>query len=310
MRVFLEHPTIDLASTTRLRQVAKKGQAVLSSDGKSLLCGALSQNVTAELQENVANLEEEYNLFENTSYDLYAAVAQLKDDVGACKTSQSNLIRSSSIPFCNATKVGHFYLNNVTNELTVCNGNNWYSMTRGCPYNNYEGYCGYSVLSHRCQLIWKHSYLEVGSATNDMRTFSSFDRPCTDLSVGWCNIADKDAVPGQVQVTAAYHEGQLVYAYRGDRNNELGKTWRGAILNNPIKIVDLCTGNNGTPPEPTSDTYQGLTFDKHNPEVHTGNCDTDRYPNGNDCRWENCLLPSSISSQSSHVQMTVAMYLC
>ena len=165
-------------------------------------------------------------------------------------------------------------------------------------------------MSHRCQLIWKHSYLEVGSATNDMRTFSSFDRPCTDLSVGWCNIADKDAVPGQVQVTAAYHEGQLVYAYRGDRNNELGKTWRGAILNNPIKIVDLCTGNNGTPPEPTSDTYQGLTFDKHNPEVHTGNCDTDRYPNGNDCRWENCLLPSSISSQSSHVQMTVAMYLC
>ncbi|XP_062512078.1 uncharacterized protein LOC134187908 isoform X2 [Corticium candelabrum] len=273
------------------------------------------KNVTAELRFNVASLEEENDVLENTSDGLTVAVAQLKDDVKAlnvCKTSQSNLIEtSSSIPLCNATKVGHFYLNNVTNELTVCNGNDWYSVTRGCPYNNYEGYCGYSVLSHRCQLIWKHSYLEVGNVTDDMRTFSSFDRPCTDLSVGWCNIANKDAVPGQVQVTAAYHKGQLVYAYRGERNTELGKTWRGAILNNSSKIVDFCTNSNGVPPEPTSDGYQGLTFDKSNPGVYTGNWDTDQYQKGyGDCRWENCGLPSTISTQFNHVQMTVAMYLC
>ena len=157
-------------------------------------------------------------------------------------------------------------------------------------------------------MIWKHSYVEVGDVTDDMRTFSSFDRPCTDLSVGWCNTPNKDAVPGQVQVTAAYHNGQLVYAYRGDRHAELGKTWRGAILNNPIKIVDFCTRSNGVPPEPT-DTYLGLAFDKVYPGVHTGNHDTID-SNHADCRWADCHLPSSISSQSYQLQMTVAIYLC
>ncbi|XP_062502303.1 uncharacterized protein LOC134179426 [Corticium candelabrum] len=173
-------------------------------------------------------------------------------------------------------------------------------------------YCDYSVISSGCALVWKHSYFQVGNPTDDMRTFSSVDRPCTDLSDGWCNVGKKDNVAGNVQLTVAYHEGQVVYAYRGDRNSEVGKSWRGAILNNPVKITDHCNQGNGIPPEPSIDSsgIPGLTFDKLRPGVYTGNCDTDNYKNMRDCRWENCYLPSSISSKTNHVQMTVAIFLC
>ena len=94
--------------------------------------------------------------------------------------------------------------------------------------------------------------------------------------------------PGNVQLTVAYHEGEVVYAYRGDRNSELGKSWRGAILNNPVKITDHCTSGNGIPPEPTiwSGGIQGLTFDKENPGVYNHYCNTDRYKlnSRRDCR--------------------------
>ncbi|XP_062502304.1 uncharacterized protein LOC134179427 [Corticium candelabrum] len=173
-------------------------------------------------------------------------------------------------------------------------------------------YCDYSVISSGCALVWKHSYFQVGNPTDDMRTFSSVDRPCTDLSDGWCNVGNKDNVPGNVQLTVAYHEGEVVYAYRGDRNSELGKSWRGAILNNPVNITDHCTNGNGIPPEPSIDIdgIPGLIFDKLNPGVYTDNCDTDIYKKMSDCRWGNCLLPSSISSKTQHVQMTVAIFLC
>ena len=168
------------------------------------------------------------------------------------------------------------------------------------------------MISSGCALVWKHSYFQVGNPTDDMRTFSSVDRPCTDLSDGWCNVGNKDNVPGNVQLTVAYHEGEVVYAYRGDRNSEVGKSWRGSILNNPVKITDHCTNGNGIPPEPSihSSAIPGLTFDKLRPGVYTGNCDTDRYKSMGDCRWANCHLPSSISSKTHHVQMTVAIFLC
>ena len=168
------------------------------------------------------------------------------------------------------------------------------------------------MISSGCALVWKHSYFQVGNPTDDMRTFSSVDRPCTDLSDGWCNVGNKDNVAGNVQLTVAYHEGEVVYAYRGDRNSEVGKSWRGAILNNPVKITDHCIHHNGVPPEPNthSSAIPGLTFDKRKPGAYNVHCDTDSYKDMYDCRWENCYLPSSISSQKSHVQMTVAIFLC
>ena len=149
-----------------------------------------------------------------------------------------------------------------------------------------------------------------------MRTFSTVNKPCIDLSDGWCNVAKKDTIEGSEQVTAAYHHGTVVYAYRGDRNPQLGKTsqWRGAILNNPIKITDHCTSDNGVAPEPEvgSHAIPGISFDKANPGIYTGNCDTDHYASSPpaDCRWRNCNLPTQISTTTYHTQMTVAIYLC
>jgi hypothetical protein len=151
-----------------------------------------------------------------------------------------------------------------------------------------------------------------------MRTFSKFNKDCLDLSDGWCNVGKKECVRGSEQATAAYHHGQLVYAYRGDRNGQLGKSWQGAILNNPLQITDHCanTGSKakGVAPEPSmrNEGFVGITFDKYNPRVYTGNCDTDLYlSKGNeDCRWRNCLLPSTISASRSDVQMTMAIFVC
>ena len=148
-----------------------------------------------------------------------------------------------------------------------------------------------------------------------MRTFSTFNKPCTDLSDGWCNVANKDAIEGSEQVTAAYHYGNVVYAYRGDRNPQLGKgtQWQGAILNNPVKIRDYCTSNKGVVPEPENGAHAiaGITFDKANPGDYLTNCDTDRYGSSkNDCRWHNCVIPSHISKDSRNVQMTVTIYVC
>ena len=54
----------------------------------------------------------------------------------------------------------------------------------------------------------------------------------------------------------------------------------------------------------------GVTFDKESSTLHAGqNCDTYRgsLTHPSDCQWENCQLPSSISSQAKHVQMTMTM---
>jgi hypothetical protein len=176
-------------------------------------------------------------------------------------------------------------------------------------------YCDFELRPNGCALVWKHSYLEV-TPNDNMRTFSRFNKPCTDLSVGWCNVADKDAIDGAEQVTAAYHYKKVIYAYRGDRNFQLGKgtQWQGAILNNPVKIVDYCTSNNGVAPEPQNGSHAkaGITFDKANPGEYVSHCDTDRYGSSSrrDCRWENCDLPGHISKAANHVQMTVALYIC
>lgn len=159
------------------------------------------------------------------------------------------------------------------------------------------------------KLVWKHSYLEVGPVNHSMRFFSQHDRPCTDLSTGWCNVPNKLSYGANQQMTMALHNGEIVYAYRGDINPELDSTWRGAILNNYVELIDHCTSmySKGIPPEPEGPNgahrYEGLTFDKQNLGNYDSNCDTDNNGNG-DCRWDNC-----IPSFPRHTQMTVAIFI-
>ena len=79
-------------------------------------------------------------------------------------------------------------------------------------------------------------------------------------------------------------------------------------------MIDKCTKGNGTPPAPSvhiSGIF-GLNFDKSSPSNYYRNCDT--YGKGTtleipqDCRWHDCHLPSSISSQKINTDMTVEIF--
>ena len=160
--------------------------------------------------------------------------------------------------------------------------------------------------------MWKHSAMEVLPLTEDMKYFSDYYKACTDLEVGWCNIPNKDRLNPTEMMTAAYHNKRLVYAYKGIFNKNLDWHWSGGILLDPEKVVDHCTHFNRFQPVPwIGNNMGGLSFAKPSPYVQTGNCDMYGGPlsSPGDCRWENCRLPTSISSSSTRTQMTVAIYV-
>ena len=159
-------------------------------------------------------------------------------------------------------------------------------------------------------LSWKHSYMEVGALSEDMKYYSSHYQACTDLNTGWCIIPRKIRLNPTEMAIAAYHNKRLVYAYKGIYNANLDRHWSGGILLDPTQLVDHCGSSNGVVPEPYI-VIGGLSFDKYGPLNYHSNCDTIRgsLNNPGDCRWENCKLPSSISSNQQHTQMTVAIYV-
>ena len=112
------------------------------------------------------------------------------------------------------------------------------------------------------------------------------------------------------QVTGILTPSQrvTVYDYKGDLNSELDDNWSGFILDNHTQLTDRCDSRRGTKPDASSAGYVGLSFDKHSPGQYTSNCDT-TWNGYSDCRWENCNLPSSISSSDNHVQMTMHIFV-
>ena len=160
--------------------------------------------------------------------------------------------------------------------------------------------------------MWKHSAMEIGNLTEDMRYFSDYYKACTDLEVGWCNIPNKARLNPTEMMTAAYHKKTLVYAYKGIFNKNLDWHWSGGILLDPKEVADQCTNDNGVQPAPVvNNNLGGLSFDKVTPYAYSSNCDVYKgsLSSPRDCRWENCRLPTSISSSSAHTQMTVAIYV-
>ena len=161
-------------------------------------------------------------------------------------------------------------------------------------------------------LVWQHSYMEDLPLNLSMRYFSEDYTPCVTRASGWCNIPNKARFNPTEQMIVAYHKGTVAYAYKGPFNGNMDYNWSGPILLDFIKIVDHCTKANGVQPAPENNLVIGLTFDKASPYNYKGaNCDTYRgtFTSPGDCRWENCRLPSSISSSNAHVQMTVAIYV-
>ena len=160
-------------------------------------------------------------------------------------------------------------------------------------------------------MVWKHSYNQVDkSQLSRMRTYSQEFMPCVNMSVGWCNLPNKQPTGYREQMLAAYHNGILVYAYKAPLNPNLGKSKTGPYLNVTRMIVDRCTANRGTRPSLyfRNGSYD-LLFDKYSPTSYTANCDTMRGAYWSDCRWENCQLPSSVSVRRHHTQMTMFIYV-
>ena len=160
-------------------------------------------------------------------------------------------------------------------------------------------------------LVWQHSYMEDLPLNLSMRYFSEDYTPCVTRASGWCNIPNKARFNPTEQMIVAYHKRTVVYAYKGLFNRNIDYNWSGAILLDFEKIVDKCTADNGVQPAPENQLTIGLTFDKHSPYNHYSNYDTNdgSFSSPIDGRWENCKLPSSISSFSLHVQMTMAIFV-
>ena len=154
--------------------------------------------------------------------------------------------------------------------------------------------------------MWKHSYLQVSPLTTDMFYNSSFDKPCTDLSVGWCNVPNKTRLQKKEMMIAAYHNGIVVYAYKGTFNRNIDHHWSGPTLLMPVtRIVDHCTNHRAAPTPLSYNNLTGLVFSKGGYDTITGTL-ANPY---DDRRWYSCHLPPCISSSYRYVQMTMAIYV-
>ena len=79
-------------------------------------------------------------------------------------------------------------------------------------------------------MVWKHSYMQVGSLTEDMKYFSDYYKPCADLEAGWCNVPDKIRFKPTEMMIVAYHNKAVVYAYMNIQWWTRCKLeWRGSI---------------------------------------------------------------------------------
>jgi len=118
-----------------------------------------------------------------------------------------------------------------------------------------------------------------------MTFFSDHYRPCTIRASGWCNIPNKARFSATEQLIVAYHKGAVVYAYKGLFNRNIDFNWSGAILLDPVQIVDRCTRRVGTQPAPENTIAIGLTFDKETPYNYKVNCDIygGTFAGPNDC---------------------------
>ena len=177
-------------------------------------------------------------------------------------------------------------------------------------------------LFHREAVCGKNEYLYTSALAYGTKTFCS----CHDLvivmgagggmlSVGtwiWYCLIRQDLILLNKWSWHNYNEGTVIYAYAIVCLIDLLTMWRGAILCEVDwrKIIDKCRSFNGIQPAPENAYVVGITFDKKSPSLYAGqNCDTYRgsLTHPTDCQWENCLLPSSISSHTKHVQMTMTM---
>ena len=167
-------------------------------------------------------------------------------------------------------------------------------------------------------MVWKHSYMEVLPLTTAMYYFSQHYRECSNMEAGWCNIPNKGHFQPTEMMIAAYHNKNVVWAYKGWFNWNIDHDWTGGVLVEPKQVVDTCTLREslGTSPAPSAAggdrRFLGIAFDKYTPDNYLENCDTmyGSFNNPTECRFHNCAgntrtSPSTIVNK----QMTVVIYI-
>ena len=164
-------------------------------------------------------------------------------------------------------------------------------------------------------MVWKHSYMEVRPLTTAMYYFSQHYRECSNMEAGWCNIPNKGYFQPTEMMIAAYHNKNVVWAYKGWFNWNIDHDWTGGVLVEPKQVVDTCTRRDwslGIPPAPSAHggdrRLLGIAFDKHSPDNYLANCNTilGQFPNPDECRHVDCV---GWSAPLARQQMTVVIYI-
>ena len=89
-------------------------------------------------------------------------------------------------------------------------------------------YCEMSLNGGGWTLVWKHSYMEVGPLSEDMKYFTNHNRPCTDIETGWCNVPYKARLNPTEMMIVAYNNKSSSLGIQGlvQLQHRLQLAWR------------------------------------------------------------------------------------
>ena len=152
-------------------------------------------------------------------------------------------------------------------------------------------------------LVWQHSYMEDLPLTTNMTFFSNYYKPCTQHATSWCNIPNKARFNPTEQMIVAYHNKQVIYAYKGVFNRNIDYDWSGGVLVGYTRIIDKCSSRYHDYRLNPVKSLPGIAFNKYSSSCDyygTGGTIQGSVTNPVDNRWSYC---------SVRTQMTLAIYV-